>query len=667
MAKGNNESSGSAPAEKKGCKDSMNKIKNGVSKMFSSCGLCCFKCKEQTHVKSLEYQITGRQKKFGVDYLTLVEQGASPTALKNCLTVALHDISKLNNQIIEHNDNMDSKTEEVKESAAAKSPKKQKDSPERTPEKRKQKDDSDDEYESPKPVPVKSKPKKYNADTSQTKKKAAPKQEGKAKSAPAATQKTPDAAVDDYSNADPSKWKLSELKFAGSVSYETMGRKEEVKGKSITKGIETFKANPGKYLAMTYQTDLAGYPKEQHVYVLVHRAGTKNYNPQGVSASGWMTLLLQEYEQLPPLKNDILPKQYRDEYTDDMSYGGYKLHSKKNKPILPGRGMGIGDSPNLTIIRDVDPSDIAQGSVGDCWLLSGISSLAEFDGAVKHLFRKTKNFDKRPLEKPNMYTVTLWDLTTWKEVDIVVDERLCVMADGSGHLLAAKPSTDDELWVCYLEKALAAHCGGWDKITGGQCTHAWALMTGCKEQFEITKNKKTGKYICMAKYNPLKKEWLKHGNSPHDTDGVVYQVAWPEVGGGGSRDKELTEDELFLKMCAWDDVNYIVGAGTTGSSDKNKTDGMVDNHAYSVIESHDNVAGSGFGLIKVRNPWGKGEIEDGMFDDDGPGWDKYPKIKKALNPVVADDGIFWVTKQEFFKYFQTVYLSASNMTEFLED
>ena len=70
---------------------------------------------------------------------------------------------------------------------------------------------------------------------------------------------------------------------------------------------------------------------------------------------------------------------------------------------------------------------------------------------------------------------------------------------------------------------------------------------------------------------------------------------------------------------------------------------------------------------QVRNPWGRGEIEDGEFDDDGPGWDQYPQIKKELNPVVADDGIFWVTKQEFFQYYQTIYLSASNMTEFLED
>lgn len=142
-------------------------------------------------------------------------------------------------------------------------------------------------------------------------------------------------------------------------------------------------------------------------------------------------------------------------------------------------------------------------------------------------------------------------------------------------------------------------------------------------------------------------------------------------------DLELTEDELFLRMVAWDKTNYIgkatqgddnepliggtfcsthsklvfpfltVGAGTSGMSDKNSTEGLVDNHAYSVIESRNNVCGTGIDLLKVRNPWGSGEIEDGErcsvvfgrggasdnqlthfsldglgeFDDDGPGWD----------------------------------------------
>ena len=122
-----------------------------------------------------------------------------------------------------------------------------------------------------------------------------------------------------------------------------------------------------------------------------------------------------------------------------------------------------------------------------------------------------------------------------------------------------------------------------------------------------------------------------------------------------------------MKMYAFDQENYIVSAGTSSGGKKKADDGLVDNHAYTVIEAVHNAAGTGIDLFKVRNPWGTGEIEDGEFDDDGPGWKKYPQIKRLLKPVVANDGIFWVTKQEFFKFYDTIYVSASNMTEFLED
>lgn len=480
---------------------------------------------------------------------------------------------------------------------------------------------------------------------------------------------TPLSLQDEYANADASKWKFSQERSSGSASYVSLGKQEELKG-SIVKATAIFKANPGKYVAMTYQTSMTDWPEDQQVYTFIHRSGTEGYKPTGFSKTGWMTVLVHTYESLPPFKNNDFPMSHRDKYTDSMMHNRRKLHSKSNKPILPGRGMGCCDTPLVKIIGDVDPSDIHQGAVGDCWLLSGISSLAEFDGAVKRLFRKTPKLDQMPMDGPNNYIITLWDLASWKEVDIAIDERLCVTPDGKGTLLGARPSEDGELWVCYLEKALAAHCGGFDKITGGQCTHAWALLTGCKEQYTIRKNKKTGKYNCNAKFNPMENKWARHANSPHDADASVWQVAWPAVGGGGEADQEMTQEELFQKMCAWDLENYIVGAGITGPSggpDKRRSDGMVDNHAYSVIECLNDVAGTDIDLIKVRNPWGKGEIEEGLFDDDGPGWDQYPQIKKKLNPVVADDGIFWVTKQEFFDLFQTVYLSASNMTEFLED
>jgi hypothetical protein len=271
---------------------------------------------------------------------------------------------------------------------------------------------------------------------------------------------------EEFMNADPSRWKVREHQFSGQSSFETRGEQEVVKGTSINDGITYFKANPGRYVAMVYQTNMLEWPSNQHQYTYIHRDGTKGYKPSGVSPSGWMTIILNEYERLPPLKDNVLPARHRDKYTDAMTFQGRKIHTKDRKPILPGRGMGVGDEPNLKIIGDVDPSDIYQGSVGDCWLLSAISALAEFDGAVKKLFRKTTRLDERPLDEPNQYIVSLWDLNTWKEVDVVIDERLAVHPDGSGRLLASKPSKDGELWVVYLEKALAAHCGGWDKITG---------------------------------------------------------------------------------------------------------------------------------------------------------------------------------------------------------
>lgn len=82
---------------------------------------------------------------------------------------------------------------------------------------------------------------------------------------------------------------------------------------------------------------------------------------------------MANYQALPPL-DEI----ERDAHTDKMSYGGQLLHSEANPPLRPGRGDGVGDMPGLKIIGDVDPSDIHQGYVGDCWLLSGSACHARF-------------------------------------------------------------------------------------------------------------------------------------------------------------------------------------------------------------------------------------------------------------------------------------------------
>jgi hypothetical protein len=183
----------------------------------------------------------------------------------------------------------------------------------------------------------------------------------------------------DNDNYDPSKWTCKEYRFDGKALSDHLGRMEEVRGKSIQTGIEHFQEHPELYIAMMYQTSLMNFVEAKQKYHLLHRRNTYLYRPQiGADNRGWMTLLINEYEELPRFPNNELPEKNRDQYTDDFEFQGRKLHipHSTNKPMLPGRGMGIGDSPDLKLIGDIDPSDVNQGTVGDCWLLGAISSVS---------------------------------------------------------------------------------------------------------------------------------------------------------------------------------------------------------------------------------------------------------------------------------------------------
>jgi hypothetical protein len=307
-----------------------------------------------------------------------------------------------------------------------------------------------------------------------------------------------------------------------------MGKWEQVKGKRIDKGIKKFTANPDKYVAFTFQNSMRfAHNTKNNIYTFIHRDGTAPIAPLDVSPDGIMALMINKYQHLRAMPGDELPHKLRDPYTWEMKFDGEYVHSPSNPPLLPGRGMGVGDAPNLKIIGDIDPSDIVQGDVGNCWLLSAVSALAEFDGAIKRLFRKTEKLDAMPGDEPNMYTITLYDLPTWKEVDIVIDESLSAHPTRKGELLGAKVTEDGELWVALLEKAFLVHCGGgWDNLEGGHCTHAWSMMTGCKEQYFIRKNTRTGKYHCSAKYDMYTKEWKKLYNFPRHEDCAGLEVSF---------------------------------------------------------------------------------------------------------------------------------------------
>ena len=54
------------------------------------------------------------------------------------------------------------------------------------------------------------------------------------------------------------------------------------------------------------------------------------------------------------------------------------------------------------ISNDITPSDVVQGNIGDCWLMSSLSCLAEFHGPLHNLF------EHREMSVFGYYTVKLF-------------------------------------------------------------------------------------------------------------------------------------------------------------------------------------------------------------------------------------------------------------------
>ena len=130
---------------------------------------------------------------------------------------------------------------------------------------------------------------------------------------------------------------------------------------------------------------------------------------------------------------------------------------------------GAGDA------ADIDPNDVVQGFLGDCYFLSPIQAVARINpGRIRQLIRGPL---KEQVEGRNVYEVDLYAghaVGSPTKHTVRVDDRFVSYGGGSaryaqpGDMSAAGP----EIWVMVLEKAWAALEGGYSKIHGG---HAMKL------------------------------------------------------------------------------------------------------------------------------------------------------------------------------------------------
>jgi calpain-15 len=85
--------------------------------------------------------------------------------------------------------------------------------------------------------------------------------------------------------------------------------------------------------------------------------------------------------------------------------------------------------------------------------------------------------------------------------------------------------------------------------------------------------------------------------------------------------------------------------------------GLISGHAYSVIAVCEVTGSDGRDarIVQVRNPWGSGEWL-GDWSDESTLWTEAAKKKAKM--VVADDGTFWMSFDDFAKFFSMVFVST---------
>lgn len=346
-----------------------------------------------------------------------------------------------------------------------------------------------------------------------------------------------------------------------------------------------------------------------------------------------------------------LPAKSSELYTDEFAKDG-KMEFRRF-----GRGEGLADGDeHLCLFGSVDPHDLTQGSVGNCWLISAFAAAAEFPKHVKALCQQ------QTLTLDGKYDVRLFHPTKDKWEVHTVDDSFPIH---NANLKFASMGNQGEIWPCVLEKGLAKMFGSYNALEGNTSLLAFKTMFGAKGLDLISLDREDdGMWTC---YTPMFED--EGGMTPD-----CNKVPAPWLDGfhlDGDKRRPM-DDKLFELIEDLDETGCIMccaagkplkGGGKAKKSKGHSGEmigdaGLVRDHAYTLLRAVDDVAGSGFDLIEMRNPWGQGEWT-GAWSDNSDMWDKHPEVKRFLNPTSEDDGKFWISKEDFANNFDGIQVCLS--------
>ena len=270
---------------------------------------------------------------------------------------------------------------------------------------------------------------------------------------------------------------------------------------------------------------------------------------------------------------------------------------------------------DVQVIREgISPSDIYQGQLGDCYFLSALASVAE-DGK-----RLERNLLQKSTSSKGAYCLALNITGCW--VPVVIDDIFPVRPDGRLPFCYTKHK---EIWAMLFEKAYAKIYGAyWHIGNGGLSANALRDVTGAP-----------------CHYIDLK--------DPKEAETAMKAVS--EADGKG----------------------FIINCSSKGQGETKNAKGIIAGHAYTLAAAVK--LSNGTTLLKLRNPWGKGEWT-GDWGDSSPLWTDEHRRTAGLKS--EDDGVFFMNFEDFKDNFDGIvichyrneyvysYLKATNPDEAID-
>ena len=244
-------------------------------------------------------------------------------------------------------------------------------------------------------------------------------------------------------------------------------------------------------------------------------------------------------------------------------------------------------------VNDISIDDVRQGYLGNCYLMSSLAAMTNIPQLICQLFRSFQ------LNKNGCYEIGLNIEGEWQ---IVLLDDYFPCSKKTRVPIFAKPN-GPELWVMLLEKVWAKINGGYLNITGGYSSEVLSTFTSFPiETFDLL---------------------IK------DID-----IIWKDI-------KKAFEDGNIITCCSKFD-NEI------------EKYGLVSGHTFTVTNLVEGYVNKKYTrLIRLRNPWGYKEWI-GDWSDHSKLWTEEAKKELNINLHIEDDGEFFMSFEDFFKYFLVV-------------